>query len=88
MVAVLGAVGAVSDRGEEAAAGGEPGYVLAVCEGAACVPAVPVPDAPLGVAVGWLADRASRFRAKGMLGSVALLDARTGAVVARRRVWP
>ena len=76
----------MSDRG--GAAGGDPKYVIAVCEGAACVPAVPVPDVPRAVAVGWLAELASRFRAKGLLGRVALLDARTGEVVAGRRIWP
>ena len=78
----------MSDRGEEDAAGGEPGYVIAVCEGAECVPAVPVPDVPRRVAVGWLDEMAARFRAKGLLGRLVLLDARTGAVVAGRRVWP
>ena len=76
----------MSDRGDDA--GGDPRYVIAVCEGAECVPAVPIPDAPLWVAVGWLGELAARFRAKGMLGRVALLDGRTGAVVAGRRVWP
>ena len=75
-------------RGDGADPGVGPGYVIAVCEGAACVPAVPVPDVPLGVVLGWLAELAARLRAKGMLGRVALLDARTGAVVASRRVWP
>ena len=76
----------MSGRGDDA--GERPGYVIAVCEGAACVPAVPVPDVPLAVAVGWLGELAARFRAKGMLGRLALLDGRTGAVVASRRVWP
>ena len=88
MVAILGAVGEVNGRGDEGDADEQPGSVIAVCEGAECVPALPVPDAPLGVAVGWLVEFASRCQAKGMLGRVALLDARTGAVVASRRVWP
>ena len=78
----------MSDRGERNDAGGDPRYVIAVCEGAACVPAVPVPDVPRAVAIGWLAELAARFRAKGRLGRVVLLDGRTGAVVATRRVWP
>ena len=74
------------DGGDDTGEG--PGYVIAVCEGTACVPAATVPDVPRAVAVGWLAELAARFRAKGLLGRVALLDGRTGAVVASRRIWP
>ena len=68
--------------------GGDTAYVLAVCEGDRCVPVVPLPGVPRATAVKSLAELAARLRAKGALGRLALLDARTGAVVARRRVWP
>ena len=71
--------------GEGAAA---PVYVLAVCEGDRCAPVVPLPGVPRETAVRSLAELAARLRAKGALGRLALLDGRTGAVVAARRVWP
>ena len=69
-------------------AGDAPAYVLAACEATACVPIVAFPALPRVAAVGWLAELADRLRAKGGLGRLALLDARTGAVVASCRVWP
>ena len=69
-------------------AGAAAAYVLAACEGDECVPVVPLPGVLRPVAVGALAELAARLRAKGALGRVVLLDARTGAVVASRRVWP
>ena len=74
------------DAGDDA--GGAPALVLAVCEGGRCVPVVPLPGVPRAAAAGSLAELAARLRAKGALGRVVLLDGRTGAVVASRRVWP
>ena len=47
-------------------------------------------DAPTteAEAVALLAPLADRLREKGAIGRVLLLDGRTGAVVAERRVWP
>jgi hypothetical protein len=65
-----------------------PAYVLAVCEGGECVAIVPVPGVPRATAVGPLAELAALLRARGAIGRLVLLDARTGAVVASRRVRP
>jgi hypothetical protein len=49
---------------------------------------VPVPGVPRTAAVGPLAELAALLRARGVIGRLVLLDARTGAVVASRRVRP
>ena len=76
------------DRRDEDDAGERAGYVIAICEGAECVPMLTLPPVRRRVAVGWLGELAAGLRAKGVLGRVVLLDGRTGAVVAGRRVWP
>ena len=87
--AVLGVVGVMNDQGDgDDDASAAPGYVIAAGEGIACVSLAPVPDVPRRVAVGWLAELAARLREKGLLGRLALLDGRTGALVAARGIWP
>ena len=67
-----------------------PTYLIALCEGTRCVPVLELDDAPTteAEAVVLLAQVADRLRDKGAIGRVLLLDGRTGAVVAERRVWP
>ena len=67
-----------------------PLYLIALCEGRACVPLANLADVPLteAEAIAFLALLAARLRAKGHLGRAVLLDGRTKRVVARRRVWP
>jgi hypothetical protein len=72
---------------------GEPetGYVLVVCEGARCVPAL-VPEAAerpgLEPALVVLVELAARLRELGVIGRPVLLDERSGEAVAARRLWP
>jgi hypothetical protein len=67
-----------------------PAYLFAVCEGRRCVPIEELEAEWLSEAeaVAALALLAARLRARGGVGRVVLVDGRTGAVVATRRVWP
>ncbi len=66
---------------------------MAVCEGRRCVGVADLAGLPGGPpteaeAVGVLEQVAARLRERGALGRAVLLDRRTLAVVAERRVWP
>ena len=67
-----------------------PLYLVALCEGAACVPLTRLDDAPLTTAdaVAVLAHLARRLRDDGAVGLLILVDGRTKELVATRRVWP
>ena len=67
-----------------------PLYLVALCEGRACVPLTRLDDAPLTTAdaVAVLARLARRLRDEGAVGLAVLVDGRTKRVVATRRVWP
>ena len=64
-----------------------PTYVVAVCEGNACV-LVNTRETPEVEAVAVLDAVAARLRGGGAIGRVLLLEGRSKRVVARRRVWP
>ena len=68
-------------------------YVLLHCEGRRCLEVVDFADltdkAPTEAeAMVVLEGLADRFRARGVVGRLVLLDRRAGVVVAERRVWP
>ena len=70
-----------------------PTYLVALCEGRACVlvntretPEVEAAGEAEALAV--LEAVAARLRERGAIGRVLLLKARSKRVVARRRVWP
>ena len=70
-----------------------PAYRVALCEGNDCVQVAALDDLPGGPptaaqAVALLARLAAHLRERGAIGRAVLLDRRTGAVVAARRVWP
>ena len=72
---------------------GASSYLLAVCEGRRCVPVRNLDGLPGGPptaaeAIAFLGQLATHLRGRGVLGRAVLLDTRTGAVVAERRLWP
>ena len=72
---------------------GASSYLVAVCEGRRCVGVFDFDDVPGGPpteaeAIAVLARVAAHLREAGALGRAVLLDRRTKAVVAKRRVWP
>ena len=72
---------------------GVPSYLVAVCEGRRCVGVADLDDVPGGPpteaeAIALLDRIAADLRQRGVLGRAVLLDRRTEAIIARRRVWP
>ncbi|MDP9363523.1 MAG: hypothetical protein M3Q10_04715 [Chloroflexota bacterium] len=66
-----------------------PVYVVAICDGSGCRELLAMDDArhPRH-AVRRLALMAATMRERDIIGVLMLLEAATGRVVARRRVWP
>ena len=65
-----------------------PPYVLVACDGTGCRPLMSVEDMPSDDLIALVAEVARYMRRRRAVGRLVLTRRDTGALVARRRIWP